>query len=66
LTKYGNQYTDEQVLAIRDFLYEVGQIDYEVFIYNERKEALRKMEDEKIKTLTENNSEEDESQKNAA
>ncbi len=42
LNKYGSNYSDEQVLAIRDFLYEVGQIDYEVFIYNEEKEKALK------------------------
>jgi hypothetical protein len=66
LNKKGDKYSDEQVLAIRDFLYEMAQIDYEVFVYNQRKEALHKIEDEKIKPLHENIIEEDETHKNAA
>jgi hypothetical protein len=44
LNRNGRNYTDEQLLAIRDFLFEIAQIDYDVFIYNEQKEAAFKSE----------------------
>jgi hypothetical protein len=34
-----NRYSDSDILAIRDFLYELAKIDYSVFIHNENKEA---------------------------
>jgi hypothetical protein len=66
LNKKGDKYSDEEIIAIRDYLYDMAQIDYEIFIYNQNKEGLRKIEDEKIKVLNENIIEEDETHKNAA
>ena len=39
LNRKKNTYSDEDILAIRDFLYELAMIDYGVFIHNENKEA---------------------------
>ena len=47
LEKNGDKYTDEQIIAIRDFLYQLAQIDYEVFVYNEEKEAKEKEKEPK-------------------
>lgn len=44
LNRKGKNYNDEQLLGIRDLLFEMAQIDYDVFIYNERKEASFKSE----------------------
>ena len=66
MNKKGDKYLDEDILAIRDYLYDMAQIDYEIFIYNQNKEGLRKIEDEKIRVLNENIIEEDETHKNAA
>jgi hypothetical protein len=38
LNKNGNNYSDQEISEIRDFLYELGRIDYAVFIHNENKE----------------------------
>lgn len=32
------KYSDAELLAIRDLLYDLAEVDYNVFIYNERKE----------------------------
>lgn len=37
LCKSKTKYTDAEILAIRDFLYELAEIDYRVFIYNDLK-----------------------------
>lgn len=34
-----NTYSDQDIMAIRDFLYEMATIDHSVFIHNENKEA---------------------------
>lgn len=39
LNRKKNTYSDADILAIRDFLYELANIDYGVFIHNENKEA---------------------------
>ncbi|MFI5150133.1 MAG: hypothetical protein ACHQRM_10410 [Bacteroidia bacterium] len=39
LNRKKNQYSDSDILAIRDFLYELAKIDYGVFMHNENKEA---------------------------
>lgn len=45
LEKNGSVYTDEQIISIRDFLYRMAQLDYEVYL----KLKLREMEFEKEK-----------------
>ena len=45
LEKGGLNYTDEEVLAIREFLYMIAELDYEVY----SKERLRELEFEKGK-----------------
>jgi hypothetical protein len=42
LNKNGKSYSDENIIAIRDFLIDLAQIDYDVFIYNEEKKKLEK------------------------
>jgi hypothetical protein len=37
LGKSKTKYTDAEILAIRDFLYELAEIDYSVFIHNDLK-----------------------------
>lgn len=37
--KYGKNYSEEQLIAIRDFLYELAEIDYTIFIYLDEREA---------------------------
>jgi len=39
LNRKKNTYSDADILAIRDFLYELANIDYDVFIHNENREA---------------------------
>lgn len=41
--KHGKNYSDEQLIAIRDFLYELAEIDYAVFIHQEKRESLFKV-----------------------
>lgn len=31
LNKNGNKYTDEQIIQIRDYLYQIAKIDVEIF-----------------------------------
>ncbi len=42
LNKNGENYTDEEVKEIRDFLYLVGQIAYENFMLKKRNNTLNK------------------------
>ena len=42
LSKKGKNYSEEELLAIRDFLFELAKIDYDVFIHNEQKERIFK------------------------
>jgi hypothetical protein len=42
LNKNGKNYSDENVIAIRDFLIELAEIDYEIFIDNDQKKKLEK------------------------
>lgn len=51
LEKEGSIYTDEQVIEIRDFLYRIAELDYEVFV----KTKIREMEFEKEKQATAEN-----------
>ena len=41
LNRIGNKFSEEQLTAIRDYLYEMAQIDFDVFIHNQKKEAIR-------------------------
>ena len=36
LNKNGKNYSDEQIIAIRNYLSELAQVDFEVFVYNEK------------------------------
>lgn len=51
LNKGERKYTDEEILKIRDFLYELGQLDYENFMMLQREgkldEYLQKNKSEK-------------------
>ena len=38
LGKSHTKYSDAQILAIRDLLYDLAQVDFNVFVYNEAKE----------------------------
>lgn len=38
LGKSKGKYTDAEILAIRDYLYELAEIDYSVFNFNDLKE----------------------------
>jgi hypothetical protein len=53
LQKDGSVYTDDEILEIRDFLYKLAEMDYEVFL----KMKIRDMEFEKSKEAENNNSE---------
>jgi hypothetical protein len=39
-------YSDADILAIRDYLYELAEVDYEVFVYNEWKEQAEQSDPE--------------------
>ena len=39
LQKDGSVYTDEEVFQIRDFIYKMAELDYEVFQKTKQKEA---------------------------
>lgn len=47
LTNGGENYSDEEIIEIRSYLFELAQIDYEVFVFNQNKEQLREKEFEK-------------------
>lgn len=49
IEKDGSKYTDEDVFEIREFLYMLAELDYEVFL----KHKLRDLEYEKAKQKTE-------------
>lgn len=51
LQKDGSQYTDEEVTQIREFLYKLAEMDYQIFL----KQKLRDQEFENEKQQTENN-----------
>lgn len=44
LNRKGKNYSEEELLAIREFLFELAKIDYDVFIFNERKERAFKQD----------------------
>ena len=52
LEKDGSVYTDDEILQIRDFLYKLAEMDYEVFL----KMKIRELEFEKIKEAENDNS----------
>ena len=43
LNRNGKSHSDENIIAIRDFLIEFAEIDYEIFIDNEKKKKLEKL-----------------------
>jgi hypothetical protein len=51
LQKDGSQYTDEEVTQIREFLYKLAEMDYQIFL----KQKLRDQEFENEKKEIENN-----------
>jgi hypothetical protein len=63
LYKDGNEYSEEELIEIRNYLFELAQIDYEVFIHNQNKEREFELKKENVIQLeiTEN-----ENLKNAA
>lgn len=48
LSSSGENYSDEEIIEIRNYLFELAQIDYEVFVFNQNKEKIRAIEFEKI------------------
>jgi hypothetical protein len=38
LNKTGQKYSDEEIMIIRQFLYQIAEIDYQIFQYRKRKE----------------------------
>jgi hypothetical protein len=48
LSSRGENYSDEEIIEIRNYLFELAQIDYEVFVYKQNKEEVREKEFEKI------------------
>jgi len=48
----GSKYTDEEVLQIRDFLYMLAELDYQVYLKQKQREL--EFENEKQKTEEEN------------
>jgi hypothetical protein len=54
LQKDGSVYTDEEIIEIRDFLYKLAEMDYEVFLKLKKKEETFEREN-KEKTLNESN-----------
>lgn len=46
LGKSKSKYNDAEILAIRDFLYELAEVDYSVFIYNDWKETVEQSDSE--------------------
>lgn len=51
LGKSKTNYTDAEILAIRDFLYELAEIDYSVFIYNDLKSLEADNDNSEINNL---------------
>ena len=54
LQKDGSVYTDEDIIEIRDFLYKLAEMDYEVFLKLKKKEETFEREN-KEKILNESN-----------
>lgn len=52
LEKSKDKYSDAEILAIRDYLYELAQVDYNVFMYNEWKDAEAEQSDTENNNLT--------------
>ena len=46
--KHNEKYSDEQIITIRDFMFELAEIDYAVFVFNEKKELQFKNEEAEI------------------
>jgi hypothetical protein len=44
LNRKGKNYSEEELIAIRELLFELAKIDYDVFIFNEQKERAFKQE----------------------
>jgi hypothetical protein len=38
LNKKGQTYSDEEIMIIRQFLYQIAEIDYQIYQYRKRKE----------------------------
>jgi hypothetical protein len=57
LNKGDNNYSDEDIIPVRDLLFDLAEINYNVFVYSEEKDAERKLQDEKIKQLKTNTNE---------
>jgi hypothetical protein len=51
LQKDGSQYTDEEVTQVREFLYKLAEMDYQIFL----KQKIRDQEFENEKKEIENN-----------
>jgi hypothetical protein len=44
LNQGGKEYSEAQIIEIRNYLFQLAQIDYDVFVQSEQKERLLKME----------------------
>lgn len=49
LSNSGENFSDEEIVEIRNYLFELAQIDYEVFVHNQNKEQLREAEFKNVK-----------------
>lgn len=49
LNKGGNNYSDENIIAIRDYLFHLAEINYRVLVHSETKDREREEDLEKRK-----------------
>ena len=47
LNKGGNNYSDEDIIAIRDYLFHLAEINYRIWVHSEAKD--REREEERLK-----------------
>ena len=57
LKQTGVGLSDEQIMAIRNYLYDLAQIDYDIFLSIEKREQAQAEESEKIKSINKNENE---------
>ena len=63
LKQTGKGLSDEQIIAIRNYLYDLAQIDYDIFMSMEKSEQAQIDESEKIKSIKPYKNENDQSEK---
>lgn len=49
LERDGSSYSDEEILEIREFLYTLAELDYEVYLKRKLRDNKRKNDDENFK-----------------